>query len=84
MQVRIVVLLEQFYIVLFRHEDALFCSMCIFFLTFIANNLIYESPVLFTRSCTQFDVRENLHMKNATKKAAKKAPAKKAAAKKKK
>jgi rRNA processing protein Gar1 len=32
----------------------------------------------------QFDVRENLHMKNATKKAAKKAPAKKAAAKKKK
>jgi len=32
----------------------------------------------------QFDVRENLHMKNATKKAAKKAPAKKAAPAKKK
>jgi hypothetical protein len=53
-------------------------------LTFNPNNLIYESPALFARSSAQFDVRENLHMKNATKKAAKKAPAKKAAAKKKK
>jgi hypothetical protein len=53
-------------------------------LTFVSNNLIYGSPALFARRCAQFDVRENLIMKNATKKAVKKAPAKKAAAKKKK
>jgi hypothetical protein len=53
-------------------------------LTFFAIHFIYGSPALFARRCAQFDVRENLHMKNATKKAAKKAPAKKAAAKKKK
>ncbi len=53
-------------------------SICIFFLTFPQNNLIYESR------CDLYEVanlmlRENQSMKNATKKAAKKkaAPKKK-------
>jgi hypothetical protein len=64
-------------------EDA----MCIFFLTFNSNNLIYESRCGLQGSrydgSQNFDVRENESMKHATKKAAKKAPAKKAAKKKK-
>jgi hypothetical protein len=49
----------------------------IFFLTFGANNLIYESHCDFP--IAKFDVWENQSMKSATKKAApkKKAPAKK-------
>jgi hypothetical protein len=53
--------------------------MCIFFLTFASNHLIYESHCDLL--IANFDVRENQSMKNATKKAAKpakkKAPAKK-------
>jgi hypothetical protein len=56
-------------------------------LTFIPDDLIYESHC-DSSWIANFDVRENLSMKYATKKvakkAAKKAPAKKAAAKKKK
>ena len=50
----------------------------IFFLTFIVNNLIYESHCDFFK-VAKFDVRENQSMKSATKKAAKKkaAPKKK-------
>jgi hypothetical protein len=53
-------------------------ASCIFFLTFISNNLIYESHCDFFL-IAKFDVRENQSMKSATKKAApkKKAPAKK-------
>jgi hypothetical protein len=56
---------------------------CIFLLTFVSNNLIYESRCALRQRSAQLDVRENYSMKNATKKAAKKA-AKKAPAKKKK
>jgi hypothetical protein len=51
---------------------------CIFLLTFIANNLIYESHCDFFY-VAKFDVRENHSMKSATKKPAKKkaAPKKK-------
>jgi hypothetical protein len=52
-----------------------------FFLTFVSNNLIYESHCGLRTKIANFDVRENQPMKNATKKAAKKAPAKKAAKK---
>jgi hypothetical protein len=48
-----------------------------FFLTFSANNPIYESHCEFF-GIAKSSVRENQPMKSATKKAAKKAPAKKA------
>ncbi len=56
------------------------CAIRIFLLTFIVNNLIYESHCGFFE-IAKFDVRENQSMKSATKKAA---PKKKATTKKKK
>ena len=49
---------------------------CIFFLTSLSNNLIYESHCDFFL-IAKFDVRENQSMKNAAKKAKKKAAPKK-------
>jgi hypothetical protein len=58
--------------------------MCVFRLTFIPDDLIYESRC-DSSWIANFDVRENVSMKYATaKKPAKKAPAKKKAAAKKK
>jgi len=59
-------------------ERAFRSRACIFLLTFVANNLIYESHCDFF-SIAKFDVRENHSMKSATKKPAKKkaAPKKK-------
>jgi hypothetical protein len=64
--------------------DACARGACIFLLTFVRKNLIYESHCASRKRSVRLDVRENYQMKNATKKAVKKAAKKAAPAKKKK